>query len=251
MLDLGSGLGQTLIVLVNELKRINASSEFDTSERGINSEYDDASASDHEGESKDENMIHWMTGTSIIGTDYDTATLDNMRGNFKINGIEVDESTKTDGATTDNDNNGNTDNNQPSVSVQVRQLDWANHTPDTIEACASDIILSCDTIYDPDYHEALAKTLRVLLETAEKRKGQSEPFGLFAQHARTSETYIRYVETFLRNGLLMEEYSVDDLPQHFNYSRELIKLHRITLLPPGFKAISIPTVRRQTGALCL
>ena len=107
---------------------------------------------------------------------------------------------------------------------------------EAVRQASADVILSCDTIYLPEVHDALASLVRLclLLPYPEPADGQGQGdrparVAYFTQMNRNPETFDSYTTTFARHGLRLEPVDYSDLPLRFAYDRESINFHKITL----------------------
>lgn len=108
----------------------------------------------------------------------------------------------------------------------------------TVRQAGADVILSCDTIYLPEFHDALATLVRDCLllpypPAPADGEGDCGPprarVAYFTQMNRNSETFDSYTATFARHGLRLEPVDYSRLPARFAYDRESINFHKITL----------------------
>lgn len=124
--------------------------------------------------------------------------------------------------------------------VHVDTLMWDSPSrEELVRQASADVILSCDTIYLPEVHDALASLVRLCLQLpypSSPADGQGQGQGdrparvaYFTQMNRNPETFDSYTTTFARHGLRLEPVDYSSLPLRFAYDRESINFHKITL----------------------
>lgn len=141
----------------------------------------------------------------LVLTDGDYSAIDNLNHNLEINGCYKGK------------------NRDSTSNVQAHHLDWEFPSEKQLDGWSPDIILSCDTIYLPEHHVALANLV--------KRTLQRTPGSVcyFSQVERTTDVFEAYEQTFRSIGLRIDEVDFKTIPRWLFYERNRIRLQCITL----------------------
>lgn len=168
-------------------------------------------------------LLHRAGASTLVCTDGDEQVVLNLHANFRINGLPpITPINAAAAAESQDDTLGS--------GVFVSQLLWGSEeSVDLIRRAAPEVIVSCDTIYLPEFHEALAVTLKDALCTQGMvTSAASDPstsssaavssslpaapapaptarrVAFFAQVNRNPATFASYLRTFAEHGLKME-----------------------------------------------
>jgi len=180
---------------------------------------------------------------SIVATDYTNDIVSNMYINFMRNHMNVIHRKRSDDTshhdvknklmnnnTSDTSHNHHDgDNHGSEPYVEVMKLDWFDVTADMINDIDADVIISADTIYLPETHDALANCFKLALLHG---KSAHTPVQCFmCQPVRNVETYNHYIQSFHNAGLMLTEISLttDHVPHRFKFDRLDMHLHYVTL----------------------
>ena len=203
-------------------------------------------------------LLHRAGASTLVCTDGDEQVVLNLHANFRINGLPdiTPIATSADADANSNDTLG--------PGVFVAQLLWgSDESVDLIRRAAPEVIVSCDTIYLPEFHEELACTLKEALtprtiaaasdasgaaasSAVSAGSSSSARVAYFAQVNRNPDTFASYLRTFAKHGLKMEPMRYREaaariantqaeadassfIPCRFAYDRECLQMHRIVL----------------------
>jgi hypothetical protein len=151
--------------------------------------------------------------TKVIVTDCDLRAVENVERNWEINRDILKIHAKRLQL-------------EPTV-LETAQLDWTNDCTEYIEHHKPFVVMSTDTIYLPEYHEALAQTVLTIMQKAIS-SGVSNVQCFFSQVERNEETFLHYEETFRSYGMEIEDIDHDSLERRLVYDRKKVRLQRIS-----------------------